>query len=237
MRLTIKVPIDRRASIGLSIVEMLVGIAIGLFILAGATLVVTEQLGDNRRLLLETQVQQDLRSAADLMARDVRRAGYWGSAASSVWISTGAAPINPYPSISSAPGAGGRSDELLYTWSAADESNAENDTLNAAEQFGFALNSATGVIEMKLGGAGWQDLTDSNVLRVTQFNVTPNAQTVALPCAKPCPVGVATCPPQQLVRQLVIELVGEAVHDSRVQRSVRAEIKLRNDGVTGSCPA
>lgn len=237
MHMTIKIPFDRRAGIGLSIVEMLVGIAIGLFILAGATLVVTEQLGDNRRLLLETQVQQDLRSTADLIARDVRRAGYWGSAASSVWINSGATTVNPYPSISSAPGAGGRSDELLYTWSAADESNVENDTLNAAEQFGFALNVTSGVIEMKLGGAGWQALTDSNVLRVTQFNVTPNPQTVALPCAKPCPVGLANCPPQQLVRQLVVELVGEAVHDSRVRRSVRAEVKLRNDGVSGSCPA
>ncbi len=33
------------------------------------------QLSENRRVLLETQVQQDLRAAADIIARDLRRAG------------------------------------------------------------------------------------------------------------------------------------------------------------------
>ena len=227
--------LGRRSDKGLSIVELLVGIAIGLFVLAGATLLVTGQLGDNRRLLLETQVQQDLRSAADLIARDVRRAAFWGSAASAVWGPSASAPLNPYPSISQASGAGGRP-ELLYAWSSAEGNVAENDALDAIEQFGFALNSTTGAIEMKLGGAGWQALTDSNVLRVTAFSVLPTTESVPLPCAKSCPVGVATCPPQQLVRKLVIELVGQAVHDSRVKRSVRAEIRLRNDGLSGACP-
>jgi len=40
-------------------------------------MVLTTQLGDNRRLLLEAQMQQDMRTAADLISRDLRRAGYW----------------------------------------------------------------------------------------------------------------------------------------------------------------
>ncbi len=77
----------RRAALarGLSIVELMVGITISLFILAGATLVLTTQLDSNRRLLLEAQVQQDLRTAADMISRDVRRAGYWGRAYCNVW--------------------------------------------------------------------------------------------------------------------------------------------------------
>ena len=70
----------RRPSRGLSIVELMIGITISLFILAGATMVLTSQLGDNRRLLLEAQMQQDLRTAADMISRDIRRAGYWGQA-------------------------------------------------------------------------------------------------------------------------------------------------------------
>ena len=61
---------------GISIVELMVGITISLFILAGASLVLTTQLDSNRRLLLEAQVQQDLRTTADMISRDVRRAGY-----------------------------------------------------------------------------------------------------------------------------------------------------------------
>ena len=70
---------------GISIVELMVGITISLFILAGASLVLTTQLDSNRRLLLEAQVQQDLRTTADMISRDVRRAGYWGKAYCQVW--------------------------------------------------------------------------------------------------------------------------------------------------------
>ena len=63
----------------MSIIELMIGITIGLFILAGATLVVTGQLSEGRRLLTDTQIQQDLRAASDIIARDVRRAGYTGN--------------------------------------------------------------------------------------------------------------------------------------------------------------
>jgi type IV pilus assembly protein PilW len=84
-----------RPARGLSIIELLIGIAIGLFVLAGATMVASNQLTDNRRLLLETQIQQDLRAAMDIIARDLRRGGFWDNAYTSVAPST-AALINPY---------------------------------------------------------------------------------------------------------------------------------------------
>ena len=70
---------------GLSLVELMVGITIGLIVVAGATLLTATQLSDNRRLLLETQVQQDLRAAADIIAREVRRGGYNAFAHSLTW--------------------------------------------------------------------------------------------------------------------------------------------------------
>ena len=96
----------RRHSRGLSLVEMMVGIAVGLFIVAGASLVTVNQISDNRRLTLETQVQQDLRAAADLVARDLRRAGYWGKAQTSMWYEGGPNVVgNPY--TAAAPDANG----------------------------------------------------------------------------------------------------------------------------------
>ena len=69
-----------RGQRGLSIVELLIGLAIGLFIVGGAIKLFVDNLTNNRRLLLETRVNQDLRAAADLIARDLRRAGYWRNA-------------------------------------------------------------------------------------------------------------------------------------------------------------
>ena len=70
-------PRSRRGQRGLSLVEMMVGVAIGLLIVAAAALMVSSQLVENRRLMLETQVQQDLRAAMDILTRELRRAGYY----------------------------------------------------------------------------------------------------------------------------------------------------------------
>jgi uncharacterized protein YneF (UPF0154 family) len=59
----------------MSIVELMVGVAIGLLIVAAATLMMSGQLSENRRLLVEAQLQQDLRAAADIMTREIRRTG------------------------------------------------------------------------------------------------------------------------------------------------------------------
>ena len=75
----------RAAQRGLSIVEMMVGVTIGLLVVAGATMVVSTQLLDNRQLMVETQVQQDLRAAADIITRDLRRAGYTSNPQNGVW--------------------------------------------------------------------------------------------------------------------------------------------------------
>ena len=218
---------------GLSIVELLVGIAIGLFILAGASLVASQQIGDNRLLMLETQVQQDLRATADMVVRDIRRAGFWGNAALQVWPAATGVVANPYPSLAAS--AVGPRTNYEYTYSSADASTAENG-LDDAERYGFAWNSSAGTVEMRLGAAGWQTLTDPAVLRVTKFDVTIVPSIIELPCSNPC-AALLACPPTQTIRDVSVVIEGQAVHDEKVKRSIRSDVRLRNDEVTGSCPA
>lgn len=228
---------DGRFARGLSIIELMVGIAVGMFVLAGATLVVSSQLSDNRQLMLETQVQQDLRATADLIARDLRRGGYWANAGSTVWPAAGTvAPPNPYRGGWTFVNAGGHS-EWSYAYTSDVDGTTENNIEDAVEQFGFRLSSGNDVIEMRLGGAGWQALTDVNVVRVNQFTITPNVQTIVVPCSKACPLGGNACWPTQVVLDYNIAIAASAVHDSRVGRSIRSDVRLRNDRVTGSCPA
>ncbi|MEW6706160.1 MAG: prepilin-type N-terminal cleavage/methylation domain-containing protein [Pseudomonadota bacterium] len=59
---------------GLSLVELMVGVAIGLMVVATASTLMGHQLHDARALQVEHQVDQDLRAAADLIVRDLRRA-------------------------------------------------------------------------------------------------------------------------------------------------------------------
>jgi type IV pilus assembly protein PilW len=218
---------------GLSVVELMVGVTIGLFVVAAATMLVVTQLGDNRRLLLETQVQQDLRATADIVTRDLRRVGHWGAAADGIWVAGSAAvAASPYGIVAlDDPG------EVTFTYSRDANFAArlpENGVVDSDELLGFRLRN--GVIETLLGGSGWQALTDANTLRITSFTLTMRSQAITLPCVAACPVGAVTCPPTQSVRTIAVAIVGEATHDSSVRRNIRSEVRLRNDPVVGVCP-
>jgi prepilin peptidase dependent protein B len=232
---------------GNSIVELMVGITIGLFILAGASLVLTTQLGDNRRLLLETQVQQDLRSAVDLISRDLRRAGYWPMAYLQIWPTGNSPVLNPYraatpawtPSMA-ASAVTTTTSSLAYSRSTGEEGNPIGTDrvppLVSADHSGFRLTTTSGIgtIEAQLGQNNWQALTDSAVLNITTFTMDVAQHNLPLPCGALCP-GPGGCPLVLGVRDVTLTVVAQAVGDAAVQRSLTQRIRLRNDLAVEEC--
>jgi len=229
---------SKRGQRGLSLIEMMVGLAIGMIVVAGAIVMATTQLNEHRRLTLETQIQQDLRAAGELVLRDLRRTGYWEVPDYGIWAANGAnAPIaNPYGATT--PAVAGLDNSITYSYSRHnDHTNAqpfEDNVVTANEQFGFRVNGGT--LQFKLGGA-WQPLTDPNVLQITGFSVRMNVQQIDLQgyCTHECLPGSVTCPPTQEVRHLDISISGTAAHDPAVVRSVQLSSKIRNDRIVGSC--
>lgn len=216
---------------GLSMVELLVGAAIALFIAAAGATLFSGNLRENRQLLLEARLMQDLRTAADVAIRDLRRAGYWAGAGDGVWVA-GSSSVAANPYVALAP-TGAASDAAGFRYS---RDVTENNVVDGNEQFGFRLRN--GAIEIQLGAGNWQALTDTGTLTITAFSVTPTVHDIALDafCAKACPAGSATCPPHQQVRSLALAISGRLVADAGVTRSVRSQVRLRNDPVTGACP-
>lgn len=232
----------RRRQRGLSIVELMVGVAIGLFVVAAATMLVSMQLSDNRRLMLETQVQQDLRATADIITRELRRAGHWGKARDGVWYADNVAVIreNGYGAIAKAVDSdfadGEESSTVLFAYSRSGDEADENGALDSAEELGFRLDG--GVIQSRLGDAGWQALTDGNTLTVTDFRLGMNRQPLRLECPKPCPDPLVDCRPILEVRNITVFIKGRPANDGTVERSIRSNVRLRNDAIIpGTCPA
>lgn len=221
-----------RAQRGLSIVELLVGMAIALFIAAAATTLLAGHLRESRALLLEARLMQDLRTAADLVARDLRRAGFWGASIDGVWAPGAAgAATNPYAALTPDSAA---SDAASHRYS---RDATENNLVDGNEQFGFRLRN--GAIEVQLGAANWQALTDVGTMTITQFRVTPTMHELDLGafCSTACPAGATACPPRHQLRSLALEITGRLVADATVTRSVRSAVRLRNDAVVGACAA
>jgi type IV pilus assembly protein PilW len=214
---------------GLSLVELMIGIAVGLFIVAAATVLVTGQLGENRRLMLDTQLQQDLRATADIITRELRRVGAWRSAELGISHPTVAASENNMAN-SMTPSAAGTLNpaELVFRY---DRSTTEQGP------WGFRLVTATGVIQTRLGPltplVPWQDLTDRNVIQVTSFTVAIEREPgQELPCPNLCPTtGDTSCWPVLQVRNFVINITARSTADASITRSIRSVARARNDWV------
>lgn len=246
-------PADQR---GLSLVEMMVGIAVGMFIVAGTTKLFVDYLGSNRILLVETRVNQDLRAAADLVARDLRRAGYWRNAETGISSTLGVLPVdNPYEAVAYDAGTG----ELTYSY-AKDADNAIN---AGTEAFGVrrVAVSGTGVLQLRTAG-GWQTITDPGTLDIpagaTGLTITPTAPRIVplfddctcifeLTCNRnqfldPNPDTAATGiyfanRPRLTVRQYLVNIRAQSSVDPAIVREIREVVRVRSDLLEGACPS
>jgi Tfp pilus assembly protein PilW len=229
---------------GVGLVELMVGITVGLIVTAGAALVATRQINEHRRLMLEVQMQQDLRIAADLLQQDMRRAGYRGLPASGVWEpernagATGAqdAASSPYAAAST----NATGDQLLYRYArppAGATAVNKTNVLASNEQFGIRWNRSNKSLEIQLGLNNWQPITDPDVVKIENFTasiVTQQVQLVDLCDPTALCVAAGTCPTQG-VRQVNFTITAVAKSDSSVQRTLNVSERIRADEITGAC--
>jgi type II secretory pathway component PulJ len=216
--------LSRKCQRGISLVELMVGITVGMIVVAAAAMLAATQMSDNRRMLLEVQVQQDLRATADIVTRELRRAGAWGpnvdGALAGVATTTSAAGANPLLSVT------------LNANPATEVGYSSSRSAGSTGPYGFRLTDNY-VIQSKLDvGSGWQSLTDEATMKVTRFRITPADETaVRIACPKRCADGTTNCWPTVTVRSLAVEIAGESKSDPTVKRIVRSVVRLRNDRV------
>lgn len=235
---------------GLGLVELMVGITVGLIVAAGASMVAVNQINEHRRLMLETQIQQDLRAAADLIQQDLRRAGFRGLPEQGVWsppsaVGTSAekpatvATANQFVEMVKTKDA----DEVSLTYLYAKE---ESTGVPAdAEHYGIRWSKGKETLYVQIGspgGAGnWQPITDPESIRITDFNIDIESKPVDLPdfCDKPCSPAVAGAPacPTYEVRRVKFTITAEAKHDAKVRRTLSNVGRMRADVINGNCPA
>ena len=214
----------RQAQQGLSLVELMVGLAIGLIVTAGMVKAFAAQVTHTQRLLLEARVEQDLRSALDLIVRDLRRAGYWGHAA----LPPGAAASNPYQAIDVP-----STSEIRYAYSQDDR----EDEVASSENHGFVLRDDH-TLRAGDGHGGWQPLTDPSVVRVTELSMDMQTRVEPLGhfCVPACAAGDPACPTVH-VREIVVRMRAQSASDARVQREASERVRVRNDAVSpAGCP-
>ena len=62
---------------GLSVIEIMIALALGLIVLVGLERTVISSLRANQQVLADTNLNQQLRATMESMTRDIRRSGFW----------------------------------------------------------------------------------------------------------------------------------------------------------------
>lgn len=201
---------------GFTLVELMTGMAIGLAVVTLALSLLGLQLHDTRRQLADVRLTHDLQTIAELISRDLGRAGHGlppGAADAALLLDPGRESASVDYAESPASGA-------------------------VASRFGYRLRN--GVVEMAFGAGHWQALSDATSMRVTRLEFVPDGQRIELRdfCSRACDAG--TCPYQWQRRvriHLQAEALGSVAAGRQAMREAEVEARVRNDAVVGGCPA
>ena len=232
---------------GLSLVETMVAMTIGLFLLTGLVTFVTNNLNANRSRLEMTRLNQELRASMNVMIREIRRAGYWASPSYTLGplstLGAGTTYNNPflgaisitsggtttttnggiYVPPSSVPGC------ILFSYDS--NGNGIFDTTTPDERYGFLLDN--GIIYMRTGqgatvndcttnaGNAWGALTNGNDVNYQTLTFSGPITTKAYLSG--------TSGPNTQVRYITITLTGQSKSDSSIQQTLTETVKLEND--------
>jgi len=164
---------------GVTLVELMIGITVGLIVLAGVINVFVATVKSSSDSLKSSRLNQEIRASMSVISGDIRRAGYWGGAT--------AGTTNPFMdsttkiTIQSYGGNAGAC--ILFTY----DLNA-NGSVDDDEYMGYRFDSTNGEIDVKfdaVNAAGrttndatcntgsWEALTDSDAITLSQTGATP----------------------------------------------------------------
>lgn len=235
---------------GLTLIELLIGLLVGVVVLGAASSAFLSSFSAQTDNLGLVRLNQDMRTMMDIMARDIRRAGFVTSEPAEY---TSALIANPFfaddkdiRTLDS-----NKCITYSYNFNEAAEQDASPKlapTVDDSEHFGFRLSD--GVLQMRKSGTSnascdgsWETITEPDVeitqlkfeLITDELNVTSmvtgtgddnsdGACSTGEGC-KTCASGEACL----YVRTVKIELGGRLKNDHDVSQTIQHQVRVRND--------
>lgn len=204
---------------GFTLIELMIGLLIGLIVLSGALYAFIITVKSSRDVLFSARLNQDLASAMAVIVGDVRRSGHWVQAASN---------SSPYSEIGEDFNV--VSDNcVLYNY---DEDG--NSSLETDEYRGVRLSNST--LEFKISGTDmndcstglWDAITDTNFMSVTSATFVDMSSCTVNAISAACP-GVVGTSDVTSVRELLITISAQVNSDTDWKKTVQETVRLRND--------
>lgn len=227
-----------RKACGFSLLDLMLGMALALIVLAGVSAVYITQVRNSSLSLKTLRLNADLQAMMDIMTAELRRSAYWNAGA-------GGAPLsNPFSSDM---------DNLDTATPACVRYSYDRDhdgQISAQERLGFKLQTISGIKHLRMKTSGpasllcssgnWESLSDGAVIAVDELvfdlsgskcvNVTRALRTDAGGCAA---LLASAQSGDQLVevRLLTLGLGGYLLADPSIRQRLNSAVRLRNERV------
>lgn len=213
---------------GASLIEVMIGMTISLVVTSAMVALMSNSLSSTARIMQMTKLTDDLRTAMQVMSRDVRRSNYTADAVlcfGNVDCATdGSITLGGDVVIS----AGNDCFTFLL-----DRDHDGDATENGAGGFRRTTSNGVGLLQMWVGNASpncaatdvnWANLTNPDDMDITAFSVDDNLSYSEVIFDNG--FGLQNF---QKVRKLRMNIDGRLRLDSSIQRSLADVIKLRNN--------
>lgn len=216
---------NRKSQAGVTILELMIGMVVGLIILSGALYVFTNTVISSRDILNSARMNQDLSAIMSIISGDLRRSGHW--------IQTASSATSPYTDLGMDLNVVSSSC-VLYNY---DEDNSG--TIDNDEYGGFRFSSdavwsrASGasMTSCAVVSESWNRLSDESFMTIdtatssftdNSLCLIDNVASVACPSA----IGGSEVAG---VREILISISASVNSDTDWQKTVTESVKIRND--------
>lgn len=209
---------------GFTLPELMIALVINSILIIALVAAVSANLNHYNTIINTNRLNQQLEAALAIMSNDIRRAGYSANAANDLGLDQN---NNPFMTSTTDISVNAANNCIIFTYD-----HAKNGTLPAIsasyddDRYGFQLNN--GVIQARPQGAafscssptaGWDNMTDPNLITITALTFTLNTSTVT---TGPGTKGIA-------VRSVDITISGHLTNNASISSTVTQHIRLRND--------
>ena len=182
---------SKRQQTGFTVIELLVGIAVGMLVAAAILSVYINTLRSSGDTVQASRLNQEMNAIMNIMANDIRRAGYWGgsntSASGNPFAQKGSTALEVHAldgGVYDDDGSQGSGSCIVYAYDLNSDGDLDKGSGAAApnndnnEGFGFRWKGGSSdPIQMKCGhtevndcgdtGEDWGPLTDANFIEIT----------------------------------------------------------------------
>ena len=214
---------SKRKQAGFTLAELMITVGVSAVVLSGVMGLFFSMSKHSRTSLESNRLDRELHSVMSIVAKDVRRAGFWGNAQSG--------QANPFmgPGVDLAIG-GTNSDCILLSYDKNGDGTLPAIATNIDdERYGYRLQNF--VIQFRPAGkpydcttaaTNWEDLTDFKSLLITQFEFQLLKDDVDLDGAGP---GTASTS----IRRVKVTISGKLTSDPTVTKTITRTIRVYND--------